>query len=65
MKAARRYRQERVALPDGGAFIRLIADPPPQTPDEMQEVLMESHRLTRETGMMVVADVRTAETPDA
>ena len=45
-------------MPSGGSFIRLTADPPPRTPEEMQEVLLESQRLTRETGLIVVADVR-------
>ena len=62
---ARRYRQERVALDGGGAYIRLIPEPAPETPEEMQEVLLESQRLTRETGMMVVADLRGPEAPDA
>ena len=54
----RRYSQRRVDLPGGGCFIRLVADPPPRTAEEMREVLLESHRLTRETGLIVVADIR-------
>ncbi len=61
----RRYRRERVALSGGAGYIRLIPDPLPQTEAEMQEVLLESQRLTQETGEMVVADLRPPEIPSA
>ena len=58
---ARRYVRERVDLADGPGYIRLIPHPPPETPEEMQEVLRESARITSETGMMVVTDLRGSE----
>ena len=63
--AVRRYLQERVEIAGGGSFIRLLAFPAPQTPQEMQEVLAESERITRETGMIVVADVRDRGGPES